>query len=118
MTHYIRATAEHTISEGKINEFKKLAAEIIDQVDARESNTISYEWFLNEDESKCYVVGVYKDSKAVLDHLGIISDLVSPFHEIAPLTGLRIFGNPTDELKRDLEPFDVEFFEHWNGVTR
>ena len=55
MTNYIRAIAEVSIPEGKINEFRKLAAEIIDKVEANEPNTLSYEYFLSNDESKCYV---------------------------------------------------------------
>lgn len=118
MTNYIRGYAEHSISEGKINEFRKLAAEIIDRVETTEPNTLSYEWFLSNDESKCYVVQIYKDSQAVMAHLGNIADLMGPFHEVAPLTGLMLFGSPSDELRQTLEPVGVKIFEHWNGVTR
>jgi quinol monooxygenase YgiN len=118
MTNHIRATAEVSIPEGKINEFKKLAAEIIDRVEATEPNTLSYEYFLSNDESKCYVVQLYKDSKAVMAHLANIGDLAGPFHAVAPLTGLRIFGSPSDELRQALEPVGARIFEHWNGVTR
>jgi quinol monooxygenase YgiN len=118
MTNYIRAIAEVSIPEGKINEFRKLAAEIIDKVEADEPNTFSYEYFLSNDESKCYVVQLYKDSEAVMAHLGNISDLAGPLHEVAPLTGLMIFGSPSDELRQALEPVGPKIFEHWNGVTR
>jgi len=43
MKNFIRATAEHSIAKGRINEFRKLAAEIIDRVEATEPNTLSYE---------------------------------------------------------------------------
>jgi quinol monooxygenase YgiN len=118
MTNYIRATAEVSIPVGKINEFKKLAAEIIDKVETNEPNTLSYEYFLSDDESKCYVVQLYKDSEAVMAHLENIGDLAGPFHEVAPLTGLMIFGRPSDELREALEPVGAKIFEHWNGVTR
>jgi quinol monooxygenase YgiN len=118
MTNYIRANAEHSISDGKINEFKKLAAEILERVEANEPNTICYEWYLSNDESKCYVVQIYKDSESVMAHLGNIVDLMGPFHEVAPLTGLMIYGSPSDELRQALEPVGPKIFEHWNGVTR
>ncbi len=118
MTNYIRAIAEHSISEGKIDEFRKLAAEFIDRVEANEPNTLSYEWFLSNDETKCYVVQIYKDSDAGMAHLGNIADLMVPFHQVAPLTGLMIFGSPSDELRQALEPVGAKIFEHWNGVTR
>jgi quinol monooxygenase YgiN len=118
MTDYIRATAEVSIPPGKINEFKVLAAEIIAKVQANEPGTFSYEYFLSSDESKCYVVQYYKDSEAVLAHLENIRDLAGPLHEVAPLTGLMIFGNPSGELRRALEPVRPQIFERWNGVTR
>ena len=118
MTNYIRAIAEVSIPEGKINEFKKMAAEIIDKVEANEPNTLSYEWFLSNDESKCYVVQSYKDSEAVMAHLGNIGDLSGPLHEVAPLTGLMIFGSPSDELRQAIEHVGPKIFEHWNGVAR
>ncbi len=117
-SNQIRAIAEVSIPKGKINEFRKLAAEIIDRVEANEPNTLSYEWFLSNDESKCFVVQIYKDSEAVKEHLGNIGDLNGPFHEVAPLTGLLIFGSPSDELRQTLEPVGAKIFEHWNGVTR
>jgi quinol monooxygenase YgiN len=118
MTNYIRAIAEVSIPEGKISEFKKLAAKIIDKVEATEPNTLSYEWFLSNDEGKCYVVQSYKDSEAVMAHLGNIGDLSGPLHEVAPLTGLMIFGSPSDELRQAIERVGPKIIEHWNGVTR
>jgi quinol monooxygenase YgiN len=118
MTSHIRAIAEVSIPEGKINEFKKLAAEIIDKVEAGEPNTLSYEWYLSNDESKCCVVQSYKDSQALMAHLGNIGDLSGPLHKVAPLTGLMIFGSPSDELRKAIEHVEPKIFEPWNGVTR
>jgi hypothetical protein len=73
---------------------------------------------MRDDESKCYVVQTYKDSDAVMAHLANIADLMGSFHEVAPLTGLMLFGSPSDELRQTLEPVGVKIFEHWNGVTR
>jgi quinol monooxygenase YgiN len=92
MTNYIRATAEISIPPEKINEFKVLSAKIIAKVQANEPDTFSYEYFLSNDESKCYVVQSYKNSEAVLAHLENIGDLAGPLHEVAPLTGLMIFA--------------------------
>ena len=117
MANYIRATAEHSIVEGKINEFKMLAAGIIERVEATEPNTLSYEWFLSDDDSTCYVVQIYKDSEAVMAHLGNIADLLGSFDEVAPLTGLMIFGSPSDELRKALEPVGAKIIGHWSGTT-
>lgn len=118
MTNTIRAIAEIAIPEGNLDEFKDVAAEIIDEVEANEPNTLSYEWFLSSDERKCYVVQLYRDSEAVLAHLGNIADLSGRLHQLAPLTRLMIFGSPSDELRQAIDHVGPEVFEHWNGVTR
>ena len=117
MTSYLRATAEHSIIEGKVDEFKQLACKIIERVEKTEPSTLSYEWFLSQDESKCYVVQIYKDSNAVLFHLSNIVDLLGPFHEIAPLTELKLFGNPSVKLRHVLEPIGAQIFESLNCNT-
>lgn len=118
MPNSILAIAEVSISAGKIHEFKKRAAEIIAKVDANEPGTFSYEYFLSDDESKGFVVQTYKDSEAVMAHLENIADLATPFHEIAPLSGLTIFGSLSDESSKALEPVNPRIYEHWNGVSR
>jgi hypothetical protein len=50
-------------------------------------------------------------------HLGNIGDQAGPLHDVAPLTGLMIFGSPSDELRQALEPVEPKIFEHWNGIT-
>ena len=118
MTDYIRVVAELSISEGKIDEFKKKAAAFIERVEANEPDTLSFELFLSDDESKCYTTEKYEESEALMAHLGNIGDLLGPIFEIAPLTGLMIFGSPSDELRQALAPLSPTFFEHWNGFTR
>jgi quinol monooxygenase YgiN len=118
MTDYLRSNVEISISAGKIDEFKQLATEIIKKVEANEPNALSYEWFLSDDESKCYVVEIYKDSEAVMAHLGNIGEMMGPILEIAPITRLEVYGSPSDELRQALEPLGAQYFEHWNGITR
>jgi quinol monooxygenase YgiN len=118
MTNYIRVNAEHSISEGKIDEFKKMAAEMIKKVEANEPNYLSYEWFLSDDESKCYIIGLFKDSEAVMAHLAHIGETMGPFWEIAPTTRIELYGNLSDELKQTVAPFGPKILEHWNGFTR
>ncbi len=117
MTSYLRGTAVHFIQEGKIDEFKKLVGFIIDRIKSTEPCTISYEWFLSQDQSLCYVIQIYEESDAAMFHLRNVADLLDPFHMVAPLTELKIFGNPSSELRQVLEPIGTQFFEHLNGVT-
>ena len=118
MTSYIRVNAEHAISDGKIDEFKKMAAEMIKKVEANEPNYLSYEWFLSDDESQCYIIGLFKDSEAMMAHLANIGEMMGPFSEIAPATRIELYGNLSDELRQAVAPFEANISEHWNGFTR
>ncbi len=117
MTHYITTTSELSISEGKVDEFKKLATEMIKKVQANEPNTLRYDWFLCEDENKCYVIEMYKDSEAVQTHWGNINDLLGPLLELSSLTELTIYGNPSDEVRQVYESVGGKIFKYWNGLT-
>ena len=118
MTSHIRVHAEHAVSEGKLDEFRKMAAEMIHQVEANEPNYLSYEWFLSDDEDTCHIIGLFKDSEAVMAHLANIGEMMGPFSEIAPATGIELYGNPSDELREAVAPFGAKISEHWNGFTR
>ena len=51
----IHFRAEFTIEEGKIDEYKKLVQDMSKMVEANESDTVSYRFYLNSDETK-YIV--------------------------------------------------------------
>ncbi|MDP9016105.1 MAG: hypothetical protein M3M87_05035 [Thermoproteota archaeon] len=51
----IHFRAEFTIEEGKIDEYKKLVQDMSKMVEANESYTVSYRFYLNSDDTKCIV---------------------------------------------------------------
>ena len=118
MTNYIRSVAEVSIVAGKLDEFKKIATEAIERVEANEPDTLSYEWFFNDDESKCYLLEWYKNSEAVLAHLENIGDLLGSLVEISSTNRLEIYGDPSEALRQTLEPFGAKIHTHWHGITR
>jgi hypothetical protein len=51
----IHFRAEFIIEEGKIEEYKKLVQGMSRVVEANEPDTISYQFYLNRDETNCIV---------------------------------------------------------------
>jgi hypothetical protein len=51
----VQFSAEFTIGEGKIEEFKKLVQDIRRVVEVNEPDTINYMYYLERDLSKCIV---------------------------------------------------------------
>jgi quinol monooxygenase YgiN len=65
----IQVTAPLTIHEGKLEEFKELAAQCMRSVRERDSGTLQYDWFFSDTQTECVVRETYKDSVAVLEHI-------------------------------------------------
>ena len=51
----IQVTARLVIHEGKLEEFKELAAQCMQLVRERDSGTLQYDWFFSDDHTECVV---------------------------------------------------------------
>jgi quinol monooxygenase YgiN len=51
----IQGVARLKFHEGKVEEFKRLSAQVMDIVRAKDTGTLRYEIFLNDDQSECVV---------------------------------------------------------------
>jgi quinol monooxygenase YgiN len=117
MTQDIRKVVELTINEGRLDEFKQVANEFIQRVESSEPDTVSYEWFLDADGNKCYILEWYKDSQALLAHLDNIRDLYEPLFKVSHLTRIEVFGNPSLKVRQAHLP-GTKFFDYWAGIRR
>lgn len=118
MRGHIGVKATHSVVAGRVDDFKQLASEMIDVVETSEPGYLSYQWYLSEDERTCTIVGVLEDSEAVLNHLANISEMIGPLSELAPATGIELYGDLSDELREAVAPFGATIAGHWNGFTR
>lgn len=114
----IGVKATHSVIAEKVDDFKQLASEMIDVVQTSEPGYLSYQWYLSEDERTCTIVGVLEDSEAVLNHLANIGEMIGPLSEVAPATGIELYGDLSDELRQAVAPFGATIAGHWNGFTR
>src|SRR5258708_2995832 len=64
----IKGVARFKFHEGKVEEFKRLSAQAMDIVRAKDTGTLQYEIYFNEDQSECVVYERYRDSEAVIEH--------------------------------------------------
>lgn len=67
--HSIHFRAEFTFSEGKIKEYKKLIKEMSNLVEANEPETIDYQFYFDESETRCIVLETYRNPEAVFVHM-------------------------------------------------
>lgn len=116
----IHFRAEFTIKEGKLDEFKKLVQDMSRAVQANEPDTISYQFYLNRDKTKCIVHETYASSEAVLAHnTGIASQTILPkIFSASWISRFDVYGNPSDELQKVLTGFGPQIYDLFVGFSR
>jgi len=93
----LQVTARLRIHDGKLDAFEELAARCMDSVRTKDSGTLQYDWFFNDDRTECVVRETYRDSDAVLEHVANLGDTLGELLAVCDLD-LEVFGTPTDEL--------------------
>jgi quinol monooxygenase YgiN len=56
------------VREGKLEEFKEQAAEMMRQTREKDTGTLAYDWFLSQDGRECEVRESYMNADALVDH--------------------------------------------------
>ena len=93
----LQVTARLTVHEGKLNEFKEVAAQCMQSVRERDSGTLQYDWFFNADQTECEVRETYRDSDAVFEHIANLGETLGALLSVSDMD-LRIYGAPSPEL--------------------
>ena len=94
--------ARFKIHEGKLEEFKRLSAECIEIARAKDSGTLQYDVYINEDKLEAVVIERYKDSEALVQHLANNRDVAKEIFLTGSISG-ELLGEPNAELKAMLE---------------
>lgn len=112
--------AEFIISKEKLHDYKKLVQELCKYVEANEPHTLEYQFYFDDDETKCVVHETYADSEAALFHNdGIASKTILPkIFEIAQINKFEVYGNPSEKLQRVLSTFNTQKFNIFTGFSR
>jgi quinol monooxygenase YgiN len=106
----LHGIARFKFHEGKIEEFKRLAAQCREIVQAQDTGTLSYEVYFNDDQSECIVHERFRDSQALIEHAAHIGDeLMGAILATASASG-ELLGEPNAELRAQMEGSPVRLF--------
>jgi len=83
----IKGIARAVIRPGKLEAYKALCEEAMEIVRTKDTGTLQYEIFFNDDESEAIVYERYRDIDAALEHFGNIGHLMAPLLETAEVSG-------------------------------
>jgi quinol monooxygenase YgiN len=118
MATAIRLVLQCSVPAGKDGEVKELLRSLIDTCKKNDPGLLSYEFFFNDTGSEMYAMEWYKDSAAVMTHMGIGGETLNQLLGTIQITRAEVFGNASDELIEAFEPFKAKFTKHWDGFTR
>ena len=84
--------------EGELEEFKRLAAQCMEIVRTKDTGTLQYDIYFNDDQSECIVLERYRDSEALIEHAAHLGDLGQAILATGWVSG-ELLGEPSAELK-------------------
>lgn len=99
--------ARFKFHEGKVEEFKRLSAQAMEIVRTKDTGTLQYDTFFNEDQSECVVLERFRDSEALIEHGANIGDLSDAILGIVSVVHGELLGEPSAELRAKLADMEV-----------
>jgi quinol monooxygenase YgiN len=94
---------------GRVEEYKRLSAQAMDIVRAKESGTLEYAIYFNEDESEAVVIERFESSEALLEHGANMSEITPAVLATATVEG-ELLGDPSADLRAKLTGPEPELF--------
>ena len=95
--------------EGKVEEFKRLSAQCLEIVRARDTGTLQYDTYFNEDESEALVLERFRDSDALIQHGEHLAHLMAAILATGTCYG-ELLGEVSAEIRANLKGGPVQLF--------
>ena len=116
----LEVSAMMKVREGKLQGFKKQAAEIIRLAKEKDTKTLRYDWFLSKDETECEVREAYESSEGLIEHrMHIVEALKKLFNEYAEGHAVKIYGELSPQLREmldNLKDVDIKRYSFLKGL--
>jgi hypothetical protein len=113
-TNRLDVTAHGTIREGKLEQFKRHAAEMIRQTKEKDTKTLRYDWFISTDGSEFEVLEAYVNSEGLIEHSMHIGEARNVlFSEFADDHRMKVYGDPSPQLVEHANALPPE---HLRGI--
>ena len=113
----ILGIARFRFHDGKVEEFKRLSAQAMEIVKAKDPGTLAYDTYFNADESECVIVERYRDSDALIAHAANLADLFEPILSVVDVVHGEVLGDASPELRANLAGSEVpELFTPYSSM--
>jgi quinol monooxygenase YgiN len=99
--------ARFRIHEGKLDEYERLSAQAMEIVQTKDSGTLQYDTYFNDDQTECVVIERYRDSEAALEHAANLADVSAEVLAIVSVVHGELLGEPSAELRARLADSEI-----------
>jgi quinol monooxygenase YgiN len=115
-TTELQAIVRFRFHPGAVDEFKRLSAQCMEIVRAKDTGTLQYDTFFNDDETECIVIERFRDSDALIQHGENLARLMDAIIATGSVHG-ELLGDPSAELRARFAPDGpVQLFKPWAGM--
>ena len=111
----LQGIARFKFHEGQLEEFKRLAAQCMEIVRTKDTGTLQYEVYFNDDQSECMVLERYRDSEALIEHAAHLGELSEAIVATGSVTG-ELLGEPSAELRAKMVGSGVRLFTPYQSM--
>ena len=99
--------ARFKFQDGKLEEFKRLSAQAMEIVRTKDTGTLQYDIYFNDDQSECMVIERYRDSEAAIEHASNLGHLFGAVLATVTVVHGELLGEPSAELRANLADSEV-----------
>lgn len=111
----LQGIARFTFHEGKVEEFKRLSAQCMEIARSKDTGTLQYDIYLNDDQSEAIVLERYRDSEALIEHAANLGDLMEASLATGSVTG-ELLGEASAQLRANLADSPVRCFTPFQSM--
>lgn len=115
MMNEIQGIARLKIHDGKLEEFKRVSSQCMEVARTKDTGTLQYELYFNQDQTECLVLERYRDSQSLMEHLSNIGALMDAMLKTCTASG-EVCGNAPPELVKALEGSPVRLFTPYQSL--
>jgi quinol monooxygenase YgiN len=108
--------ARFKFNEGKREEFKRLSAQAMEIVKTKDSGTLQYDTYFNDDQSECIIIERYRDSEAAIEHWENVRTLSEAILATVSVVHGEVLGDASAELRANLADGPVQLFTPYESM--
>src|SRR5215207_9405935 len=100
---------------GKVEDFKRLSAECLEVVKAKDDGTLQYDTYFNDDESESIVLERFRDADALILHSQNMAPLMESIMATGSVSG-ELLGDLNEELRAQMAGSPVGLFTLYQAL--